>query len=95
MSTNADSAGAIALSHSRERPASTQNGFLMLFVLLLLLVAIVLDFGWLANSAGKGGNPAAAAVVTGPAGDDVPVHSGRLLSAPAQPGRRDPAVRRL
>jgi regulator of protease activity HflC (stomatin/prohibitin superfamily) len=64
MSTTADSAGAIALSLSRERPASTQNGFLMLFVLLVLLVAAVLDFGWLASTAGKGGgNPAVAAIL--------------------------------
>src|SRR3954462_1738167 len=63
MSTNVDSAGAITLSHSRERPASTQNGFLMLFVLLILLVAIVADIGWLAGSAGKGGNPAPAALL--------------------------------
>jgi len=36
MSTNVDSAGAITLSHSRERPASTQNGFFMLFLALAL-----------------------------------------------------------
>jgi regulator of protease activity HflC (stomatin/prohibitin superfamily) len=63
MSTKADSAGAIALSHSRERPASTQNGFLMLFVLLVLLIAIVVDLSWLAGAAGKGGNPAPAAIL--------------------------------
>ncbi|MEA3044184.1 MAG: hypothetical protein QOH47_2022, partial [Sphingomonadales bacterium] len=64
MSTNVDSAGAIALSLSRERPASTQNGFAMLFLLLVLLVAIVMDFGWLASTAGKGGgNPAVAAIL--------------------------------
>ena len=62
MSTNADSAGGIALSLSRERPALTQNGFFMLFVMLLLLVGIVLDFGWLVNSAGKGGSPVLPAV---------------------------------
>ena len=62
MSTNADSAGGIALSLSRERPALTQNGFFMLFVMLLLLVGIVLDFAWLANSAGKGGSPVLPAV---------------------------------
>jgi regulator of protease activity HflC (stomatin/prohibitin superfamily) len=64
MSTNVDSAGAITLSHSRERPASTQNGFFMLFMLLLLLVAIIADFSWLASTAGKGGgNPAVAAIL--------------------------------
>jgi regulator of protease activity HflC (stomatin/prohibitin superfamily) len=63
MSTNVDSAGAITLSHSRERPAATQNGFAMLFVLLILLVAIVADFVWLAGTAGKGGNPAPAAIL--------------------------------
>ena len=34
MSTQVDSAGAITLSLSRERPASTQNGFAMLFAML-------------------------------------------------------------
>src|SRR6185312_5745097 len=54
MSTNADSAGATTLSHSRERPASTQNGFFMLFLLLVLLVAIVADVAWLAATARTG-----------------------------------------
>jgi len=64
MSTNADSAGAMTLSLSRERPASTQNGFFMLFMLLVLLVAIIADFSWLVSTAGKGGgNPAVAAIL--------------------------------
>jgi regulator of protease activity HflC (stomatin/prohibitin superfamily) len=62
MSTNVDSAGAITLSHSRERPASTQNGFSMLFFLLVLLVAIVADFAWLAATA-KAGNAALPAIL--------------------------------
>jgi len=62
MSTNADSAVGIALSHSRERPATTQNGFAMLFLLLVLLVAIVADFSWLAATA-KAGNAALPAVL--------------------------------
>jgi len=62
MSTNADSAGATTLSHSRERPASTQNGFFMLFMLLVLLVAIVADAAWLAATA-KGGHAALPAIL--------------------------------
>jgi len=57
MSTNVDSAGAITLSLSRERPAATQNGFAMLFLLLVLIVLMVADFAWLASSASKGGAP--------------------------------------
>ena len=63
MSTNADSAGAIALSHSRERPAATQNGFAMLLLLLGLLVALVLDFVWMAGTIGSRGNPAVPAIL--------------------------------
>jgi len=63
MSTTADSAAPIHLSHSHERPATTQNGFFMLFVLLVLFAAIIADIGWLAGSAGKGGNPAPAAIM--------------------------------
>jgi regulator of protease activity HflC (stomatin/prohibitin superfamily) len=63
MSTNADSAAAIHLNHSHERPASTQNGFFMLLLLLLVFVAFIVDIGWLAGSAGKGGNPAPAAIL--------------------------------
>ena len=63
MSTNADSAGAIALSHSRERPAATQNGFAMLLLLLGLLVASVLDFVWMAGTIGSRGNPAIPAIL--------------------------------
>src|SRR3954467_7318874 len=62
MSTTADSAGAMSLSLSRERPATTQNGFAMLFLLLVLLVAIVADFGWLAATA-KAGNAAVPALL--------------------------------
>jgi regulator of protease activity HflC (stomatin/prohibitin superfamily) len=62
MSTNADSAGAMPLSLSRERPATTQNGFAMLFLLLVLLVAIVADFSWLAATA-KAGNAALPAIL--------------------------------
>ena len=62
MSTNADSAGAMSLSLSHERPASTQNGFAMLFLLLVLVVAIVADFSWLVATA-KGGNAAPAAIL--------------------------------
>ena len=54
MSTNVDSAGAITLSHSRERPASTQNGFFMLLLLLVLFVAAVAAFGWLVATAKTG-----------------------------------------
>jgi len=62
MSTNADSAAGMMLRHTRERPASTQSGYFMLLVLLLLFVAIILDFGWLATS-GKTGNAPMAALV--------------------------------
>ena len=54
MSTNADSAAA-ALSHTHERPAPTQSGFVMLLLLLVLFVAAFFDLGWLVNSAEKGG----------------------------------------
>ncbi|MBV9884038.1 MAG: SPFH domain-containing protein [Sphingomonadaceae bacterium] len=57
MSTAADLAVATGLTHTRERPASTQNGFAMLFLLLLLFAAIIADFGWLAATA-KNGNGA-------------------------------------
>ena len=62
MSTTAESAAPINLSHSHERPASTQNGFFMLFMLLVLFVAIIVDIGWLAATA-KGGNAAPAALL--------------------------------
>jgi len=62
MSTNADSAAGMTLRHTRERPAPTQSGYFMLLVLLLLFVAIILDFGWLATS-GKTGNAPMAALV--------------------------------
>src|SRR4051812_47487514 len=62
MSTNADSARVSSLTHTSERPAATQNGFAMLFVLLLLLVANVADFGWLAATA-KSGNAALPALL--------------------------------
>jgi regulator of protease activity HflC (stomatin/prohibitin superfamily) len=57
MSTAADSAIASGLAHTRERRASTQNGFAMLLLLLVLFIAIIVDLGWLAASA-KGGNGA-------------------------------------
>ncbi|MEA3031131.1 MAG: hypothetical protein QOJ53_2199 [Sphingomonadales bacterium] len=63
MSTTHDSAGAIALSLSRERPAATQNGFAMLLVLLALIGGFVLDIFWLANEAGKGGDPLGAVLL--------------------------------
>jgi len=56
MSTNADSAAA-ALSHTRERRASTQSGYAMLLLLLVLLVAVFFDLGWLVNEGEKGGDP--------------------------------------
>ena len=56
MSTNADSAAGLTLRHTHERPASTQSGYGMLLVLLLLFAAIVADFVWLVHSAGKGGS---------------------------------------
>src|SRR5690349_19504906 len=58
MSTNADPAPAIALTHTRERPAATQSGYLMLLLLLVLFVASFFDFGWLIGSTAKGGDPA-------------------------------------
>ena len=63
MSTNADSAAALNLRHTHERVASTQNGYGMLLLLFVLLVAVVADFGWLAASAGKGGNAALPALL--------------------------------
>src|SRR3954468_8153091 len=63
MSTNVDSAGAITLSLSHEPPASTQNGFFMLLLLLPLFVATVVDIGWLARWAGRGGERAPAAIL--------------------------------
>jgi len=62
MSTNADSAAGMTLRHTRERPAPTQSGYFMLLVLLLLFVAIIADFVWLAGS-GKTGNAPMAALV--------------------------------
>jgi regulator of protease activity HflC (stomatin/prohibitin superfamily) len=60
MSTNADSAGALTLSHTRERPASTQSGYGMLLVLLALFVAMIADIVWLAGSVKTGNAPIAA-----------------------------------
>jgi regulator of protease activity HflC (stomatin/prohibitin superfamily) len=57
MSTTADSASA-ALSHTRERRAHTQSGYVMLLLLLVLLVAAFFTLGWLVNEADKGGDPA-------------------------------------
>jgi hypothetical protein len=61
MSTNPDTAS--ALSHTRERPAATQSGYAMLLLLLVLIVAAFLDFGWLINSSEKGGDPVLPAVL--------------------------------
>jgi hypothetical protein len=61
MSTNPDSAS--ALTHSRERPAKTQSGYVMLLVLFLLFAAAFLDLGWLANTAKGGGNPVGPALL--------------------------------
>jgi regulator of protease activity HflC (stomatin/prohibitin superfamily) len=57
MSTNPVSA-AFALSHTHERPASTQSGYLMLLLLLVLFVGIFLMIGWTVNVADAGGSPA-------------------------------------
>jgi regulator of protease activity HflC (stomatin/prohibitin superfamily) len=63
MSTNADSAAGLTLSHTHERPASTQSGYGMLLVLLLLFAAIIADIVWLAGSAKTGNAPMAALVL--------------------------------
>jgi regulator of protease activity HflC (stomatin/prohibitin superfamily) len=63
MSTKPDSALASALSHTRERRAATQSGYLMLLLLLGLFVAIFLTIGWVVNIAKAGGNPAGAALL--------------------------------
>jgi regulator of protease activity HflC (stomatin/prohibitin superfamily) len=61
MSTNPDSAGISALTHSRERPASTQSGYAMLFLLLVLFVGFFFNIGWIVDTADAGYDP------TGPA----------------------------
>jgi regulator of protease activity HflC (stomatin/prohibitin superfamily) len=61
MPTNPDTAS--ALSHTRERPAATQSGYLMLLLLLVLIVAAFLDLGWLVNSGEKGGDPVLPAIL--------------------------------
>ena len=43
MSTNLIRPGARRSAISHERPAATQNGYVMLLLLLVLLVAIVVD----------------------------------------------------
>jgi len=63
VSTNPDSTAASALSHTRERRASTQSGYLMLLLLLGLFVAIFLTIGWVVNIADAGGNPAGAVLL--------------------------------
>jgi regulator of protease activity HflC (stomatin/prohibitin superfamily) len=63
MSTNPDSTAASALSHTHERRAATQSGYLMLLLLLGLFVAIFLTIGWVVNIADAGGNPAGAALL--------------------------------
>src|ERR1051325_4577357 len=61
MSTNPDSAGISAPAHSRERPASTQSGYAMLFLLLVLFVGFFFNIGWIVDTADAGYDP------TGPA----------------------------
>jgi regulator of protease activity HflC (stomatin/prohibitin superfamily) len=63
MSTNPDSPLASALSHTSERRAATQSGYLMLLFLLALFVGIFLSIGWVVNIADAGGNPAGAALL--------------------------------
>jgi hypothetical protein len=61
MSTNPDSAGISALTHTRERPASTQSGYAMLLLLLVLFVGFFFNIGWIVDTADAGYDP------TGPA----------------------------
>jgi regulator of protease activity HflC (stomatin/prohibitin superfamily) len=63
MSTKPDSPLASALSHTLERRAATQSGYLMLLLLLGLFVGILLTIGWVVNIADAGGNPAGAALL--------------------------------
>jgi regulator of protease activity HflC (stomatin/prohibitin superfamily) len=63
MSTKPDSPLASALSHTVERRATTQSGYLMLLLLLGLFVAIFLTIGWVVNIADAGGNPAGAVLL--------------------------------
>ena len=63
MSTNPDSVAASALSHTHERRATTQSGYLMLLVLVLLFIADFFILGWMVNVADAGGNPAGPAVL--------------------------------
>ena len=63
MSTKPDSPLASALSHTLERRAATQSGYLMLLLLLGLFVGIFLIIGWVVNIADAGGNPAGAALL--------------------------------
>jgi regulator of protease activity HflC (stomatin/prohibitin superfamily) len=61
MSTNPDSAGISALTHTHERPASTQSGYLMLLLLVALFFGFFVNIGWIVNTADAGYDP------TGPA----------------------------
>jgi regulator of protease activity HflC (stomatin/prohibitin superfamily) len=61
MSTNPESAAISALTHTHERPASTQSGYAMLLILLVLFVGFFLNIGWIVNTADAGYDP------TGPA----------------------------
>jgi regulator of protease activity HflC (stomatin/prohibitin superfamily) len=63
MSTKPDSPLASALSHTLERRAATQSGYLMLLLLLGLFIGIFLTIGWVVNIADAGGNPAGAALL--------------------------------
>ena len=63
MSTKPESPLASALSHTVERRATTQSGYLMLLLLLGLFVAIFLTIGWVVNIADAGGNPAGAVLL--------------------------------
>jgi regulator of protease activity HflC (stomatin/prohibitin superfamily) len=61
--TTPDSAAASALTHTRERPAKTQSGYVMLVVMLLLFIADFFILGWMVNVADAGGNPAGPAIL--------------------------------
>jgi regulator of protease activity HflC (stomatin/prohibitin superfamily) len=63
MSIKPDSTAASALSHTHERRAATQSGYLMLLLLLGLFVGIFLTIGWVVNIADAGGSPAGAALL--------------------------------
>ena len=80
-----------ALRLSQERPARTRSGYPMLLVLLLTLVATIAGFAMLAGTDREA--LAITLLVVGML--DLHLRRDRLLSAPAQRGRGDAAVRRL